>query len=52
MQLVPVLPEWLPQGIFGGRIFSIRPWAPQVPRAAQFLVGHLQDWFKNGVVGP
>lgn len=47
-QLVRVLPDWQPQGFFGGRIFAIRPWAPQVPRAVQCLVGHLQEWFRNG----
>lgn len=48
-RLVPVLPDWQPQGFFGGRIFAIRPWSPQVPRAVQCLVGHLQDWFKGGL---
>lgn len=44
-RLVPVLPDWQPQGFFGGRIFAIRPWAPRVPRAVQCLVEHMQGWF-------
>ncbi|MBX3585788.1 MAG: LysR family transcriptional regulator [Ramlibacter sp.] len=42
-QLVPVLPQWRPLGFFGERIYAIRPWAPQVPRAVQLLVDHLRD---------
>ncbi|MBX3654104.1 MAG: LysR family transcriptional regulator [Ramlibacter sp.] len=42
-QLVPVLPQWRPLGFFGDRIYAIRPWSPQVPRAVQLLVDHLRE---------
>ena len=41
-QLVPVLAQWRPLGFFGERIYAIRPWAPEVPRAVQLLVDHLR----------
>lgn len=47
-RLVPVLPRWRPQGFFGERVFAIRPWAPQVPRAVQCLVDHLRECFRSG----
>ncbi|MFT4190558.1 MAG: LysR family transcriptional regulator [Comamonas sp.] len=46
--LVPVLPDWQPQGFFGGRLYAVRPWAPQVPRAVQCLVDHLRAGFQAG----
>lgn len=42
-QLMPVLPHWRPLGFFGERIYAIRPWTPQVPRAVQLLVEHLRE---------
>ena len=42
-QLVPVLPGWRPHGFFGERIYAIRPWSAQVPRAVQCLVEHLRQ---------
>lgn len=47
-QLVPVLPHWKPHGFFGERLYAIRPWAPQVPRAVQCLVDHLRQTLKPG----
>jgi DNA-binding transcriptional LysR family regulator len=44
-RLVPVLPEWKPVGFFGERLYAIRPWAAQVPRAVQALVDHLRQAF-------
>lgn len=41
-RLVPVLPAWKPVGFFGERIYAVRPWAAQVPRAVQCLVEHLR----------
>jgi DNA-binding transcriptional LysR family regulator len=41
-QLVRVLPQWQPRGFFGERLYAIRPWAPQVPRAVQRFVDHLR----------
>ncbi|KAF1021454.1 MAG: HTH-type transcriptional regulator DmlR [Paracidovorax wautersii] len=46
--LVHVLPQWQPQGFFGARLYALRPWAPQVPRAVQYLVDHLRQRFAPG----
>jgi DNA-binding transcriptional LysR family regulator len=46
--LVQVLPDWQVQGFFGGRIYALRPWSPQVPKAVQCLVAHLRDSFAPG----
>jgi DNA-binding transcriptional LysR family regulator len=35
--LVQVLPDWQVQGFFGERIYALRPWSPQVPKAVQCL---------------
>lgn len=47
-QLVRVLPQWQPRGFFGERLYAIRPWSPQVPRAVQCLVDHLRRVFAQG----
>jgi DNA-binding transcriptional LysR family regulator len=47
-QLVPVLPHWQPKGFFGERLYAIRPWTPQVPRAVQCFVEHLRSVFAQG----
>jgi DNA-binding transcriptional LysR family regulator len=44
-RLVPVLPDWKPVGFFGERLYALRPWAAQVPRAVQALVDHLRQAF-------
>lgn len=46
--LVQVLPKWRPQGFFGERLYAIRPWAPQVPRAVQCFVDHLRGSMAAG----
>ena len=46
--LVPVLAGWRPQGFFGDRLYAIRPWSPQVPRAVQCFVDHLREFFRTG----
>lgn len=46
--LVPVLPDWQVQGFFGERIYALRPWSAQVPRAVQCLVAHLRQGFAGG----
>lgn len=46
-ELVHVLPQWQPQGFFGAQIYAIRPWAPQVPKAVQYLVDHLRNSFSG-----
>ena len=46
--LVQVLPDWQVQGFFGERIYALRPWAAQVPKAVQCLVEHLRQSFAQG----
>ena len=46
--LVEVLPDWQVQGFFGERIYALRPWSPQVPKAVQCFVAHLQANFAGG----
>jgi len=43
-----VLPNWRAHGFFGERIYAIRPWAPQVPRAVQCFVDHLRGSLAAG----
>ena len=45
---LPVLPDWEPDGFFGERLYAIRPWAAQVPRAVQCFVDHLREAFAGG----
>lgn len=46
-----VLPGWKPVGFFGARLYALRPWSRQVPRAVQCLVDHLRQSFaKDGAV--
>jgi DNA-binding transcriptional LysR family regulator len=47
-QLVRVLPQWQPRGFFGERLYAIRPWSPQVPRAVQCFVDHLRAALAQG----
>ncbi|HSV36777.1 MAG TPA: LysR family transcriptional regulator [Ramlibacter sp.] len=47
-QLVRVLPQWQSRGFFGERIYAIRPWAAQVPRAVQCFVDHLRQALAPG----
>ncbi len=49
--LVPVLPDWQVQGFFGERIYALRPWSAQVPRAVSCLVDHLRESFAGGFAG-
>ncbi len=46
--LVQVLPDWQVQGFFGERIYALRPWSAQVPKAVQCLVEHLRESFAGG----
>ena len=43
-----VLPDWRPVGFFGERLYALRPYAPQVPRAVQCLVDHLRQALAAG----
>ena len=47
-QLVRVLPQWQPRGFFGERLYAIRPWSAQVPRAVQCFVDHLRQALAQG----
>ena len=46
--LVQVLPDWQVQGFFGERLYALRPWSAQVPKAVQCLVEHLRQSFAGG----
>ena len=47
-QLVRVLPTWRVEGFFGDRIYALRPWSPQVPKAVTVFVEHLRKSFAGG----
>jgi hypothetical protein len=36
------------QGFFGERIYALRPWSAQVPKAVECLVAHLRLSFSGG----
>ena len=46
--LLRVLPDWQVQGFFGERIYALRPWSAQVPKAVQCLVEYLRQYFAQG----
>ena len=48
--LMRVLPDWQVQGFFGGKIYALRPWSAQVPKAVQCLVEHLRASFAGGFI--
>lgn len=48
LPLVPVLPGWQVRGFFGDRIYALRPWSAQVPKAVQCFVAHLRQSFAPG----
>jgi DNA-binding transcriptional LysR family regulator len=48
LPLVRVLPDWQVQGFFGDRIYALRPWSAQVPKAVQCLVEFLRAYFASG----
>jgi DNA-binding transcriptional LysR family regulator len=47
-QLVRVLTGWRVEGFFGDRIYALRPWSPQVPKAVSVFVEHLRKSFAEG----
>ena len=49
--LAQVLPDWQVQGFFGERIYALRPWSAQVPKAVECLVAHLRQSFAQGFAG-
>ena len=50
--LLQVLPDWQVQGFFGDRIYALRPWSSQVPKAVVCLVEHLRESFASGFGSP
>jgi DNA-binding transcriptional LysR family regulator len=46
--LIEVLPDWQVQGFFGERIYALRPWSSQVPKAVTCFVEHLRTAFAPG----
>lgn len=48
--LVRVLPDWQAQGFFGERIYALRPWSAQVPKAVECLVEFLRAHFAQGLL--
>ena len=48
LPLLRVLPDWQVQGFFGDRIYALRPWSAQVPKAVQCLVEYLRAYFAQG----
>jgi DNA-binding transcriptional LysR family regulator len=47
-RLRELLPLWRPIGFFGDAVYALRPWSPQVPRAARALVEHLRSALEAG----
>jgi DNA-binding transcriptional LysR family regulator len=47
-ELVRVLPAWRPTGTFADRIYAIRPYASQVPRAVDVFVRFLRERLQRG----
>jgi DNA-binding transcriptional LysR family regulator len=48
--LVRVLPGWRATGTFADRIYALRPYSPQVPRAVELLIKFLRTRFQEGFV--
>ena len=46
-QLVQLLPNWQPVGSFGRKIFILRPYLPNTPRAVKTLVNYLVQEFSE-----
>ena len=47
-KLVQVLPQWKPVGSFAERLYAIRPYTPQVPRAVTAFVSYLRRSLADG----
>ena len=47
--LVQGLPDWQAQGFIGDRLYALRPWSAQVPKAVQCLVEFLRAHFGPGL---
>ncbi len=49
--LIRVLPDWRASGTFADKIYALRPFAAQVPRAVELLVKFLRSRFAEGFLG-
>ncbi|WP_060858787.1 LysR family transcriptional regulator [Caballeronia sordidicola] len=47
-QLVRLLPDWQPTGVFAEQLYVVRPYASHVPRAVTAFVSYLRKTFENG----
>jgi DNA-binding transcriptional LysR family regulator len=47
-QLIRLLPEWQPRGVFAEQLYVVRPYASHVPRAVTAFVSYLRKTFENG----
>jgi DNA-binding transcriptional LysR family regulator len=47
-QLIRLLPEWQPRGVFAEQLYIVRPYASHVPRAVTAFVSYLRKTFENG----
>jgi DNA-binding transcriptional LysR family regulator len=47
-QLIRLLPEWQPIGVFAEQLYIVRPYASHVPRAVTSFVAYLRKTFENG----
>jgi DNA-binding transcriptional LysR family regulator len=47
-QLIRLLPEWQPTGVFAEQLYIVRPYASHVPRAVTSFVSYLRKTFENG----
>ena len=47
-QLVRVLPNWKPTGVFAEQLYVVRPYASHVPRAVTAFIGYLRQTFAAG----
>jgi DNA-binding transcriptional LysR family regulator len=47
-RLVPVLPDWEAVGVFGQKLYAIRPYSPYLPRTVRVFVDYLRDSLREG----
>lgn len=47
-ELVRLLPDWQPTGVFAEQLYVVRPYASHVPRAVTAFVSYLRKTFENG----
>lgn len=47
-ELVEILPQWRPSGVFGRTIFALRPYSARAPRTVRALLDYLLEAFAEG----